>query len=133
MFFVSFVTDLNFLLRESALTAVTKKKRLVAIWILSKYQNNCIFYKIFDERIIFCCIFASSNKQKQLTIKTTTIMKASKLVKGRAYQYKDELRRKSFTIEFINHSKRGFSFRNVNAPVRFFFSESDVINKITEL
>ena len=60
-------------------------------------------------------------------------MKASKLVKGRVYQYKDELRRKSFTIEFINHSKRGFSFRNVNAPVRFFFSESDVINKITEL
>ena len=60
-------------------------------------------------------------------------METSKLVKGNVYQYTDKLRRKSFTIKFINQSKMGFSFKNVNAPVRFFFSESDVINKITEI
>ena len=58
-------------------------------------------------------------------------MTTNELVKGQNYIFTDEFSRKRFEVKFINKSKRGYSFRNINAPFLYYFTEAQVTNKIT--
>ena len=58
-------------------------------------------------------------------------MNANDLVKGQTYIFSDEIRRKRFEVIFINKSKRGYSFRNINVPFMYYFSIGQVESKIT--
>lgn len=57
-------------------------------------------------------------------------MNANYLLKGQIYILTDNRRNKRFELKFINISKRGYSFRNINAPFMYYFSEYQVVNNI---